>query len=233
MVEQYQTIYQRAVERKGSVKVLEAMLGQPRTPLQLGSTGDDRYLAEMTRKIFQSGFVWRVVNAKWPAFEEAFFGFDIDKLLMMPPEMEERKASDPAIIRNLTKVRTIRENAMMIKDVQQQHGSFGQFVAQWPKDNIIALWMYLKTHGQRLGGNTGPYALRALGVDTFLLTRDVEGYFRAHGLIEGSATSKRSLQQIQDYFLDWQAQSGRSLTELSQLVALSSGDNYLPSKKGA
>jgi len=37
----------------------------------------------------------------------------------------------------------------------------------------------LKKHGQRLGGNTGPYALRLLGKDTFILSSDVEGYLRA------------------------------------------------------
>ncbi|HAG41377.1 MAG TPA: 3-methyladenine DNA glycosylase, partial [Pseudoalteromonas sp.] len=40
-------------------------------------------------------------------------------------------------------------------------------VANWPGDDTIGLWAYLKKHGARLGGNTGPYALRALGKDTF------------------------------------------------------------------
>ena len=40
------------------------------------STGDDRYLSEMTRCIFQAGFVWRVVDNKWDDFEDVFFGAD-------------------------------------------------------------------------------------------------------------------------------------------------------------
>ena len=115
----------------------------------------------------------------------------------------------------------------MIHDVAEQHGSFGQFVANWPSDNVIGLWDFLKQHGARLGGNTGPYTLRYLGVDTFLLSKDVEDYFTQHGIITGSARSKRSLNAIQDAFLTWQVQSGRSLTELSQLVAYSCGDNYV------
>ena len=31
----------------------------------------------MTRAIFQSGFSWKVIEAKWPGFEEAFDGFDV------------------------------------------------------------------------------------------------------------------------------------------------------------
>ena len=145
----------------------------------------------------------------------------------MPDEMLEKKATDPKIIRNLSKVRTIRENAFMVKDVANEHGSFATFVANWDSRDVIGLWEYLKKHGTRLGGNTGPYALRFLGVDTFLLSRDVEGYFTQHKIITGSARSKRSLNAIQAAFNDWQQQSGRSLTELSQLLAYSVGDNYV------
>ena len=59
----------------------------------------------------------RVVENKWPDFEEQFFNFDIEKMLMMPEEMLERKAADPKIIRNYNKVKTIKANAQMIFDV--------------------------------------------------------------------------------------------------------------------
>lgn len=36
-----------------------------RTPRALAGSKDDRWLAEMTRCIFQAGFVWRVLNNKW------------------------------------------------------------------------------------------------------------------------------------------------------------------------
>ncbi|MET1218816.1 MAG: DNA-3-methyladenine glycosylase I [Glaciecola sp.] len=226
-IETYAHLEQRAISRKGSKAMLESLLSVPLSTAELRAIPDDRWLAEFTKKVFQSGFVWRVVRNKWPAFEEAFFGFAIEKVLMMPDEMLEQKATNPDIIRNLSKVRTIRENAYMISDVQDEHGSFGDFVADWDPDNIVGLWDYLKQHGKRLGGNTGPYALRFLGVDTFLLSKDVCDYFTQHGIITGSVRSKRSLTAIQNAFLEWQQQSGRSLTELSQIVAYSCGDNYV------
>lgn len=227
-LEPFQRLYQRACERKGGSAILEAMLGQPATAQQLSRLGDDRFLAEFTKKVFQSGFVWRVVEQKWSDFERLFFSFDIDKVLLMPDEMLERKASDPSIIRNYNKVKTIRENALMIDQVRRQHGSFAHFVAAWPPDDIIGLWDYLKQHGARLGGNTGPYALRVLGKDTFLLSQDALAYFTGHEIIYGSARSKRSLNAIQQAFLHWQQQSGRSLQALSQILAYSVGDNNLP-----
>ncbi|WP_100644319.1 DNA-3-methyladenine glycosylase I [Alteromonas facilis] len=225
--EAFDAIYARAAKRKGGEGALERLLGQPLTPAELAKVGDDRFLAEFTKKVFQSGFVWRVVRQKWLDFEEIFFGFDIEKVLLMPDEMLERKASDPRIIRNYNKVKTIRDNAIMIADVRQRHGSFAAFVAEWPANDIIGLWEYLKKHGARLGGNTGPYALRFLGKDTFLLSKDVEDYFTQHKLIEGSARSKRSLNTINQTFLEWQRQSGRSLQALSQIVAFSCGDNHI------
>lgn len=229
-MENFADIIQRAAERKGGEDIIMSYIGQPYSQNQLAEIGDDRFLAEFTKKVFQSGFVWRVVEDKWPNFEKSFFQFDIEKILMMPSELLEKKATDPSIIRNATKVKSIYDNALMIHDVRIEHKkTFSQFIADWSSEDIVGLWGYLKKHGSRLGGNTGPYALRALGVDTFLLTQDVEGYFRANKLIEGGATSKRSLQQLQEGFNYWKQQTGLSFQALSQILAMSVGDNRIGS----
>lgn len=225
--EKFSKIYERAAKRKGGDQKLESMVSLPLLSAEIENIGDDRFLSEFTKKVFQSGFVWRVVRQKWPNFEREFFDFDIEKVLLISDEMLEKKATNPDIIRNLNKVRTIRDNALMIKEVQQSHISFAKFVAAWDVHDIIGLWDFLKKNGARLGGNTGPYALRFLGKDTFLLSRDVEGYFVAHQLIEGSSRSKRSLLAIQNQFNDWFEQSGRSLQEISQIVSMSVGDNHI------
>ena len=226
-LESFDKLYQRAAERKLGVNALNALLGPDENQAALLELTDDRYLAAMTKKVFQSGFVWRVVENKWPDFEDVFFGFNIEKVLMMPEEMMERKASDPKIIRNFNKVKTIKQNAQMIFSEQQNGHSFAEFVKQWPSDDIIGLWAYLKKNGARLGGNTGPYALRALGKDTFLLSRDVEAYFRAHDLISGGLQTKSSLATIQQSFSQWQQESDLSLAQLSRLVAYATGDNNI------
>ena len=225
----YENIYELACKRKGSAVAVESLLPRIATKAQLTELDSDRYLAEFTRKIFQSGFVWRVVNAKWPNFEKVFWEFDIERLLMMPDNMLERKASDPGIIRNYRKVKTILENALMIADTERREDrSFGEFIAAWPADDIVSLWLYLKKHGSRLGGNTGPYALRAVGVDSFLMTADVEAFLRNHAIIDSGTHSLRALTAAQAYFNDLREESGRSLSELSRLVSLGIGRNNLP-----
>ena len=136
----YNYLYDHACERKGGEKALKTLLPKTKSEAQLTKLGSDRYLAEFTRKIFQSGFVWRVVDNKWPQFEEVFWEFDVERLLMMPDDMTERKAKDPAIIRNFSKVKTVRENAMMIDDTERREKkTFGEFIAGWPTDDVVGL----------------------------------------------------------------------------------------------
>ena len=222
----YSYLYDHACERKGGEKALKALLPKTKSTAHLKKLGSDRYLAEFTRKIFQSGFVWRVVDKKWPQFEDVFWEFDVERLLMMPDDMLERKAKDPAIIRNFNKVKTVRENAMMIDDTERrEQKSYGEFIAGWPTEDVVGLWLYLKKHGSRLGGNTGPFALRTLGVDTFLFTQDVEGFLRSHSIVDGGRTSQRALKSAQAYFNDLREQSGKSLAELSRIISFCHGQN--------
>jgi 3-methyladenine DNA glycosylase Tag len=225
-MEKFVTIQERAAKRKGGQQHLNTLLSKPKPKKQLNQVSNDEWLEEFTRKIFQSGFYWSVINKKWPGFRDVFWDFDVNKLLMMPPEMLEEKASDERIVRNYTKVKTIMVNASMINFSKKDNNlSFNEFIAQWPVEDIVGLWAWLKKHGARLGGNTGPYSLRAMGKDTFLLSRDVESYLRAHKIIEGGLQSKRSLTAIQAFFNDLREQSGLSLQEISQTISYSVGDN--------
>lgn len=226
-LESFEDVLARAIERKGSRSIVMAMAGANEPDIDVSRIPDDRWLAQFSKQIFQSGFVWRVVEQKWPGFEETFFDFNIEKMLMMPDEMWEQKCKDERIIRNAKKVMTIKDNAQMIYEVAADHGSFGKFVAKWPKDDVIGLWNYLKKHGARLGGNTGPYALRFLGVDTFLLSRDNEAYFRAYKHIDGGLNTKKSQTTIQACFNQWHRETGLSFNALSRILSFSIGDNVV------
>lgn len=224
-MEKFIDIKDRAIQRKGSENMLNSLLSQPLNSKDLLALPDDIWLEEFTRKIFQSGFYWSVINNKWPGFREVFWDFNITKLLMMSPEMYEQRASDERIVRNYNKVKTIAVNTTMIHETAQEHGSFGQFINDWPREDIIGLWAWLKKHGSRLGGNTGAYSLRVMGKDTFLLSRDAESYFRSHKIIDGGLQTKKSLTAIQAFFNEMQQQSGLSLQEISQILSYSVGDN--------
>ena len=133
----YSNILDMACRRKGSEAQVEALLSPPRSYDLLTQLPDSRYLSAFSKKVFQSGFVWRVVEAKWDNFENLFWEFDVDKLLLMPDEMLEQRALDKRIIRNQKKVWAIRENAMMI-DITRRHEqcSFAEFIANWPIEDL-------------------------------------------------------------------------------------------------
>ena len=225
-LEPFADILHRAAERKGGEEIVLEMAGESLSSELIAQVPDDRWLSAFTKQVFQSGFVWRVVEQKWPGFEDVFFGFDIEKMLMMPDEMWEQKSSDPRIIRNGKKVMTIKENARMIYEISSEHGSFGKWVANWPKSDLINLWAYLKKHGARLGGNTGPYALRRLGVDTFLVSGDNEAYFRGYKLIDGGISSKKTQSTIQQCFNQWHQETQLDYITLSRVLSFSVGDNW-------
>lgn len=223
--EKFDSIYQRAAERKGGEDKLELLLNKPLSKAELEAVAEDRWLSAFSMKVFQSGISWQVVRNKWPHFEELFFGFKIDPLLMQSDEVWEEKAKDPRIIRHLAKVMSIPRNARMIYEARIEHGSFSKMVAGWPLENITGLWEYLKKHGDRLGGNTGPYTLRQMGADTFIFSTDVEAYLRNTGIIDSAKTTKRALTSANQAFCQWQEESGRSLSEISQIIAYSTGEN--------
>lgn len=213
----------RAWEKHGGREAVEAMLPQPKSSSELAAVPIDRYLAEMARRIFCSGFVWKVVDAKWPGFEEAFHGFDPGYIAMMPDEELDSLLSDKRIIRHGTKIRAVQENAVFLLDLQREHGSAAQFFADWPVEDIVGLWTLLKKRGSRLGGNTGQYFLRFIGKDTFILSRDVVAVLMRTGVIDKAPTSQKALGQVQDQFNEWRQETGRPLCQLSRLAALSVG----------
>ncbi|MGP8304937.1 DNA-3-methyladenine glycosylase I [Vibrio sp. YIC-376] len=224
-IEKFDAIYQRAAERKGGANQLESLLTPPLSKEEIAAIPDDRWLAAFSMKVFQSGISWSVVRKKWPSFEEVFFGFKIEPLLMLSDEQWEAKSTDERIIRHHAKVMSIPANARMIHEAAIEYGSFGKMVADWPQEKITELWAYLKKHGNRLGGNTGPYTLRQMGADTFILSNDVEAYLRNCKIIEGGKDTKKSLDATTKAFMQWHQESGRSLTEISQIIAFSTGDN--------
>jgi 3-methyladenine DNA glycosylase Tag len=218
----FKDIYQQACERKGGESELALLLPKVRSSRALTKTGDNRYLSEMTRCVFQAGFVWRVVDKKWDDFEDVFFGFPPEKIVRLSPEQLERFGQNKRIIRNMTKIVGVQHNAQFILDVAKEHGSFGKFIAQWPSDKLIDLFAYLKKRGSRLGGMTGQRVLRNMGRDTFVITPDVVRCLQRANLdIKANPTSKREFGLIQARFNLWHEESGLAYSHISRICACS------------
>ena len=142
-LESFASIYQRASDRKGGDKCLESLLSGSLTEDEIGQYKDAELLSEMSKKVFQSGFIWRIVENKWPAYQEAFFNFDPHKVLMLSPEQLQERASDSNLIRHMKKTMAIYDNALMTHDIAREHGSLAEYIGNWPTEEITQLWQCL------------------------------------------------------------------------------------------
>lgn len=219
----FDEIFDIAADRKGGAGLLEKGLAKPLSKKKLAAIPDDRWLSGMAKCVFQAGFNWKVVDNKWPGTEAAFDGFHVGRCASLNDEDIDRLLSDTRIIRHGTKIRSIQQNAVFLTDIANEYESAGKMFASWPSEDYIGLLALLKKRGSRLGGNTGQYFLRFMGVDSFVLSRDVIGRLIAEGVIDAAPTSQKSMKAVQQAFNTWRAGSGRSLTEISRVLAMSTG----------
>ena len=215
----YKWLHEFCLNRFGSAKALEAMLPQPRSEAELRALSDDRYLSLISLRIFRAGLKHSLVDAKWPAFEEVFFKFDPEKVVLMSAEHLERLMQDARIIRHLGKLKSVPRNAQFILDVAKEKGSFGELIAEWPVTDIVGLWKYLAKHGHQLGGLSAPRFLRMVGKDTFVPSYDVVAALNAQKIVDKVPTSLRDLATVQNAFNQWHAESGRPMCQLSMMLA--------------
>jgi 3-methyladenine DNA glycosylase Tag len=227
----FKTIRARAEKRKGGPKALAKLLPAKPDSKALARLGDDRILAEMTKRVFSAGFAWSVIENKWPGFEKAFAGFKPGPLSLKPDEFWDDLMKDTRIVRNGAKIMSVRANASFVRDIAREHGSFGKFLANWPSSDEAGLLELLAKRGSRLGGNTGQMMLRFLGWDGFVTSRDVVLCLRDAGLdIAETVTSKRDLAKVQAQFNAWAGESGLPYVQISRICAMSIGENYAAEK---
>lgn len=215
----YQWLYEYCLNRFGSVEALEARLPQAKSPAELEQVGDDRYLSLISLRIFRAGLKHSLVDAKWPAFEEVFFGFDPEKVVLMGGERLENLMQDARLIRHLGKLKSVPRNAQFVLDVAREYGSFGKLLAGWPCGDIVGLWKLLAKRGSQLGGMSAPRFLRMAGKDTFVLGDDVVAALKAQEIVDKAPTSQKDLALVQAAFNQWQEQSGRPLCQISMMLA--------------
>lgn len=217
----FQTIYEEALFRVGSETTLKSKLPIPKSRDELRQLNDNYYLSVMSRRIFRAGLKHDMVDAKWPAFEEVFHGFDINRVRMMSNEELEVPLHDSRIIRHWIKIKAVRANAQAMHDLLQEKNSMGNYLADWPAEHIVGLWDDLTNRFTQLGGNSGPYFLRMAGKDTFLLTEYVIRALIKWGAITSEPKGKKARQVVQDHINQWNEESGRPLCQISMLLALS------------
>lgn len=216
----FDEIFALAAARHGGAAALEARLPRPLAKAECIALPEHRWLAQISKSIFQAGFSWKVIDAKWDGFEAAFDGFDPDRCAMIADDRFDALLSDRRIVRNGAKIAAVRDNAVFLQRLRAEGGA-GAVLGGWPARDFAGLLERLRKDGARLGGTTGQYAMRFAGRDAFILARDVTARLIAEGVIDRPASSKRAMAAVQAAFNTWMDQSGRSLNEISRVLAMS------------
>lgn len=146
---------------------------------------DDRQLFEkLILDGFQAGLSWRTVLYKRDAFQEAFDGFDPEKIAAYTDEDRERLLANEGIIRNRLKIDATISNAQAFLDMQARGLSFSEFLwsfvegepqqgpeaSSWEQARTVspeaeAMSKALKSHGFKFVGPTICYAfMQAVGM---------------------------------------------------------------------
>jgi DNA-3-methyladenine glycosylase I len=145
---------------------------------------DDRKLFEfLVLDGFQAGVSWSVVLNKRENFRKAFHNFNARRIAKYNARDVKRLLADAGIIRNRLKIGAAISNAQQFLKVQQEFGSFDQYIWQFvggkPKKNTFrslkqipatskesdAMSADLKTRGFKFVGTTICYAfMQAAGM---------------------------------------------------------------------
>ncbi len=216
----YRWLHNHVIKRFRSRRDMEASLPVAKTRAELISMVDSSYLSIMSRRIFRAGLRHALVDAKWPAFELAFFNFNLNRVAMMSDDELDGLMANTEIIRHWNKIKAVRHNAVFLLEMVKLHGSVGQWLANWPEADMIGLWSLLKKEGAQLGGNSGASFLRMSGKDTFLLTDDVVVALKAQGIVDRRPSAQRDLKKVQAAFSQWQMESGRPYCQLSRMLSM-------------
>ena len=213
-----------AARTRHPAAALQARLPMPKTAEELKATPDDRYLSQMSRRIFHAGLKHSMVDAKFPAFEEVFYRFDPRLVRAMPDEALEALMGDARLIRHWGKLKSVRDNAAAMLDVASEHGSFGIWLAAWPGGDIVGLWEALAKRFSQMGGNSGPSFLRMVGKDTFVLSPSVVAALKHWGAVSAPPKNRQDRAAVQACFNAWATASGQPLCRLSMTLAMSVED---------
>lgn len=66
----FDTIKDAAIARKGSAEALQAALADSPVAREISGLGDNRVPSEFSKRVFQAGFNWSVIENKWDGHQQ-------------------------------------------------------------------------------------------------------------------------------------------------------------------
>jgi 3-methyladenine DNA glycosylase Tag len=144
-------------------------------PKRIRPKGLADYLEVMTKAAFQSGISWRVIEAKWGGFQEAFYGFDPERVASLEPPDVDRLVEDTRIVRNRAKIEATVHNARTMLDLDREFGGFRKYLRSF--GDFDALVKDMRKRFKFLGDTGAYFMLHVVGEEV----PPHEDWMAAHG----------------------------------------------------
>ena len=124
---------------------------------------DDGYFEQMSRSVFLAGLNWRVIEKKWPDINRLFANFSIDAVAQFNDADIDRLLKDEGMIRSAKKITAVVANAQNMQRVEQEFGSFAQYLQAVKAKSEEALLKDLHKRFAFLGESTAVIFLFSVG----------------------------------------------------------------------
>ena len=99
---------------------------------------DERYLFEMLCLEGASvGLSWKIIIKKRNAYKKAFHNFDIEKCSKLTDAELDDILQNFDIVKNKSKVYSVRTNAIAFKQIEKEFGSFDKYIWSFPNGKQI------------------------------------------------------------------------------------------------
>ena len=89
---------------------------------------DDELFGRLILEINQAGLSWTTILKKEAHFRKAYHGFQVARVAAYGEEDKARLLQDAGIIRNRLKIEAAVHNARVVMQLQQEYGSFRQWL---------------------------------------------------------------------------------------------------------
>jgi DNA-3-methyladenine glycosylase I len=98
---------------------------------------DNRQFEFLILESFQAGLSWNLILQKRAVMKKALANFDVDRVAAMTDADVERILHTEGMIRSERKIRAAIGNARAFKAVQEEWGSFTQYIWHFTDDHMI------------------------------------------------------------------------------------------------
>jgi 3-methyladenine DNA glycosylase Tag len=141
-------------------------------------TCDSAYFENLSRCVFQSGLNWATIASRWPAFKDAFEGFEITLVAGYGAEDISRLMGDARIIRNRNKIIATLHNAREFERIIKENVSVPAWLDGLDKsNNYQGVIRRIASRFKHVGSTSVPLWLYSVGEDIDITTI-VETRFR-------------------------------------------------------